>query len=85
VEVRCWSANDDKAFEAGATALGKPVWGYRSRGGTLRQRVEAAPADRAFCSCRHFPAFFTYANLLTIALNIVPDDQFFSGRDVGSA
>ncbi|MEX3921172.1 MULTISPECIES: peroxidase-related enzyme [Paraburkholderia] len=26
-------------------------------------------------------AFFNYANRLTIALNVVPDDQFFSGRD----
>ncbi|SAL28497.1 peroxidase-related enzyme [Caballeronia humi] len=30
-------------------------------------------------------AFFNYANRLTIALNVVPDNQFFSGRDIGSA
>lgn len=29
-------------------------------------------------------AFFNYANRLTIALNVVPDDQFFSGRDIQS-
>jgi uncharacterized peroxidase-related enzyme len=27
-------------------------------------------------------AFFNYANRLTIALNVVPDDRFFSGRDL---
>jgi uncharacterized peroxidase-related enzyme len=27
-------------------------------------------------------AFFSYANRLTIALNVVPDDQFFAGRDL---
>jgi len=27
-------------------------------------------------------AFFSYANRLTIALNVVPDDGFFSGRDL---
>ncbi|SAK91348.1 hypothetical protein [Caballeronia ptereochthonis] len=30
-------------------------------------------------------AFFSYANRLTIALNVVPDDQFFSGRDLRPA
>jgi uncharacterized peroxidase-related enzyme len=30
-------------------------------------------------------AFFSYANRLTIALNVVPDDQFFAGRDLRSA
>jgi uncharacterized peroxidase-related enzyme len=30
-------------------------------------------------------AFFNYANRLTIALNVVPDEQFFAGRDVASA
>lgn len=29
-------------------------------------------------------AFFNYANRLTIALNVVPDNQFFSGRDLPS-
>ncbi|BBU31896.1 alkyl hydroperoxide reductase AhpD [Burkholderia sp. THE68] len=29
-------------------------------------------------------AFFNYANRLTIALNVVPDDRFFSGRDLGA-
>jgi uncharacterized peroxidase-related enzyme len=27
-------------------------------------------------------AFFSYANRLTIALNVVPDDQFCAGRDL---
>jgi uncharacterized peroxidase-related enzyme len=30
-------------------------------------------------------AFFNYANRLTIALDVVPDEQFFAGRDPGSA
>jgi len=30
-------------------------------------------------------AFFNYANRLTIALNVVPDDQFFAGRDLRRA
>jgi alkylhydroperoxidase family enzyme len=30
-------------------------------------------------------AFFNYANRLTIALDVVPDEQFFAGRDPSSA
>lgn len=39
-------------------------------------------AREAIVEILEISAFFSYANRLTIALNVVPDDRFFSGRDI---
>lgn len=39
-------------------------------------------SQEAIIEILEISAFFNYANRLTIALNVVPDDQFFSGRDL---
>ncbi|ALL70264.1 putative peroxidase-related enzyme (plasmid) [Paraburkholderia caribensis MBA4] len=47
------------------------------------QRLRQAGFTReAVTEALEISAFFSYANRLTIALNVVPDDQFFAGRDL---
>ena len=46
------------------------------------ERLEALGYSReAIIEILEISAFFSYANRLTIALNVVPDNEFFSGRD----
>jgi uncharacterized peroxidase-related enzyme len=46
------------------------------------ERLKALGYSReAIIEILEISAFFSYANRLTIALNVVPDNEFFSGRD----
>jgi uncharacterized peroxidase-related enzyme len=47
------------------------------------ERLKALGYSReAIIEILEISAFFSYANRLTIALNVVPDNEFFSSRDL---
>jgi uncharacterized peroxidase-related enzyme len=48
----------------------------------LQRLREIGFTQQAVTEVLEIAAFFNYANRLTIALNVVPDDQFFAGRDL---
>ena len=50
--------------------------------GALQRLRDLGFTREAVVEILEISAFFNYANRLTIALNVVPDDQFFSGRDL---
>lgn len=51
----------------------------------LQQLREIGFTQQAVTEVLEISAFFNYANRLTIALNVVPDDEFFAGRDLKTA